>query len=84
VAKTSTPKDERLYEPPSAEALEAEFDGWEVWEGVSHKWYARKLKTSPPWVAGPCYNLAHLRQAMIGCIWRHSRQADARQPAAGA
>ena len=33
---------------PSPDALKAEFPGWDVFRGVNHMWYARRLQSSPP------------------------------------
>ena len=65
-----SPRDQRHYEPPSAEALEAEFPGWHVWEGVTGEWYARRLLSSPP-VVRRGTDLAELRNMLIGWHWAH-------------
>lgn len=64
---TGSPRDQRHYEPPSAEALEAEFEGWHVWL-EDGRWYAQLL--SPP-VVRQATDLVELRNWLIGWTWAH-------------
>ena len=68
-----SPRDQRHYEPPDAEALEAEFPGWHVWQGVNDLWYAWRRGTSPPKVFERAADLAELRNWLIGWTWAHGR-----------
>jgi hypothetical protein len=45
VNPSSTPPPEP---DPLAPLLTGEFRAWEVWQGVTGIWYARRRKTSPP------------------------------------
>ena len=69
-----SPRDQRHYEPPSAEALKAEFPGWEIWQGVNGRWYARLPRSSPPVVLERAVDLAELREWLIGWRWKNSGQ----------
>jgi hypothetical protein len=71
-------KDERHYEPASAEALEQEFPGWHCWKGVNQLWYARLPGTSPAIVVERKEDLLDLRDGIIAAIWRRDNgPADA-------
>jgi hypothetical protein len=67
----TSPQDQRTYEPPSPEALEAEFPGWHCWKGVNQLWYARKPGYSPPLEALRREDLLDLRDGIIVAIRQH-------------
>jgi len=55
-------------------ALEAEFDGWQVFKGVGDVgWYMRRPRSSPPRVAGPA-PLGSLREHVLAEIAEREEQ----------
>lgn len=49
---------------PAPAAIEAEFPGWHVWQGINQLWYVRYPRSSPPIVLGPEENTTELRAAV--------------------
>lgn len=66
---TGSPRDQRHHEPASAEALEAEFGGWRVWQ-EDGLWWAQSL--SPPVTLEGAADLGELRDWLIARKWKNS------------
>jgi hypothetical protein len=56
---------------------QARLDDWQIWRGVGGIWYARRPRSSPPWVIRDATR-DHLEQRIIegeAPPWRHELDA---------